>query len=95
VTGHLLAQPALTQSALAPQLLPRLAAEWAAWVARVDAFVNREGGMFGAETVRAWERALDGFADAKGPGLEPLRAVRDSWVAAVGWLVNRQAGMQQ
>ncbi|KZT05848.1 uncharacterized protein LAESUDRAFT_701194 [Laetiporus sulphureus 93-53] len=91
LTTHILQQPPLTQSALIPLILPRLLEEWNAWVDRVDQVVNREGGMFGSETVRGWERALDEYAQAKGYGLEALRQVRDHWVAKVGWLVGRQA----
>lgn len=87
---HLLSQPPLTQSSLAPLLLPRLLEEWKAWVDRVDEVVNREGGMFGQEEVRNWERGLDDFAAAKGYGLEAMKEVRDRWVLKVGWLVGRQ-----
>lgn len=90
VTSHALSQPPLTQTALFPLLLPRLVAEWTAWTDRVDQVVNREGGMFGIEAVRSWERALDEMAQAKGNGVEVLREVRDRWVSKVGWLVGRQ-----
>ena len=90
LTTHAISQPSLTQSALLPLLLPRLIVEWRAWVDRVDQVVNREGGMFGQETVRSWERGLDDFAQAKSHGLEVLREVRDLWVSKVGWLVGRQ-----
>ena len=90
LTTHAISQPPLTQSALLPLLIPRLVAEWKAWVDRVDEVVNREGGMFGQETVRTWERGLDDLAEAKGHGLEALRDVRDRWVSKVGWLVGRQ-----
>lgn len=90
LTSHIILQPPLTQSALLPQLLPRLLSEWKAWVDRVDHVVNREGGMFGHETVRSWERGLDDLAQAKGSGLEAMRDVRDQWVSRVGWLVGRQ-----
>ncbi|THH11751.1 hypothetical protein EW146_g7940 [Bondarzewia mesenterica] len=83
--------PQLTQSSLVPMLLPRLLEEWKAWVDRVDEMVNKEGGMFGGETVRGWERDLDEFARAKGHGLEALREVRDQWVSRVGWLVGRMS----
>jgi hypothetical protein len=46
--------------------------------------------MFGGETVRSWERALDELAGAKGNGLEAFRQIRDTWVSKVGWLVGRQ-----
>lgn len=88
--SHILLQPSLTQSAILPLLLPRLLVEWKSWVDRVDHVVNREGGMFGQETVRSWERGLDDLAQAKGHGLEAMREVRDQWVSRVGWLVGRQ-----
>lgn len=88
---HALAQPPLTQSSLLPQVMPRLVLEWKAWVARVDQIVNREGGMFGQETVRSWERGLDELAQSKGNGVEVMREVRDQWVSKVGWLVGRQS----
>ncbi|KAH7928551.1 hypothetical protein BV22DRAFT_1058846 [Leucogyrophana mollusca] len=90
LTTHILSQPPLTQSSLAPLLLPRLAQEWKAWLDKIDEVVNREGGMFGSETVRGWEKGLDEFADAKGPeGWNVMREVRDQWVSKVGWLVGR------
>ncbi|KAA1468700.1 hypothetical protein DENSPDRAFT_834104 [Dentipellis sp. KUC8613] len=89
LTSHILAQPPLTQASLVPMILPRLLDEWKAWIDRVDEIVNRQGGMFGGETVRGWERSLDEFAEAKGHGTEALREVRDQWVAKVGWLVGR------
>ncbi|EIM92603.1 uncharacterized protein STEHIDRAFT_46102 [Stereum hirsutum FP-91666 SS1] len=90
LTGHILSQPPLTQASLVPALLPRLLDEWKAWVDHVSEVVNKQGGMFGGETVRGWERALDEFAEAKDHGLEAFREVRDRWVAQVGWLVGRQ-----
>ncbi|KAI0068440.1 hypothetical protein BV25DRAFT_1911412 [Artomyces pyxidatus] len=89
LTSHVLAQPTLTQASLVPLILPRLLDEWKAWIDHVDDVVNKQGGMFGGETVRGWERDLDEFADAKGHGLEALREIRDRWVAKVGWLVGR------
>ncbi|KAI0053333.1 hypothetical protein FA95DRAFT_1674363 [Auriscalpium vulgare] len=89
LTSHVLAQPALTQASLAPLILPRLLDEWRAWIGHVDDVVNKQGGMFGGETVRTWERDLDGYAEAKGHGLEALRDIRDQWVGKVGWLVGR------
>ena len=57
---------------------------------RVDDVVNREGGMFGSETVRSWERVLDELAERKeSEGANVLRRVRDSWVSKVGWLIGR------
>ncbi|KAG1757656.1 hypothetical protein EDB19DRAFT_1924475 [Suillus lakei] len=90
LSNHILSQPSLTQSSLAPLLLPRLIQEWRAWVDRIDEVVNQQGGMFGVDTVRSWEKGLDEFAEAKGPeGWQDMRKVRDQWVAKVGWLVGR------
>lgn len=90
LTTHITCQPPLTQASLAPLLLPRLSKEWVAWVDRLDQMVNREGGMFGGETVRSWEKTLDEFAEARGPeGWGVMREVRDRWVGKVGWLVGR------
>ena len=95
LTSHILSQPPLTQSSLAPLLLPRLRAEWLAWVDRVDVIVNTEGGMFGGETVTGWEKELDEFADTKGgvqgAEWECMKEVRERWVGKVGWLVGRRA----
>ena len=86
----MLTQAPLTQTSLVPLLLPRLCDEWNAWVNRVDDVVNREGGMFGSETVRSWERVLDELAERKeSEGANVLRRVRDSWVSKVGWLIGR------
>ncbi|KAI6008254.1 hypothetical protein F5J12DRAFT_741617 [Pisolithus orientalis] len=90
LTTHILSQPPLTQSSLVPLLMPRLSQEWMTWIDRIDEVVNSEGGMFGGETVRAWERTLDEFADARGPdGWSVMKDIRDRWVAKVGWLVGR------
>jgi hypothetical protein len=90
ITQHMMDQPTLTQTSLAPLLLDRLGDEWNAWVNKVDMIVNRQGGMFGIETVRIWENALDTFADAKEfEGASVMKGVRDKWVLKVGWLVNR------
>lgn len=90
LTTHITNQPPLTQASLAPLLLPRLSKEWEAWVDRLDEIVNREGGMFGGETVRSWEKTLDEFAETRGPeGWGVMREVRDRWVGKVGWLVGR------
>ncbi|EPQ60593.1 hypothetical protein GLOTRDRAFT_113190 [Gloeophyllum trabeum ATCC 11539] len=89
LTTHILEQPPLAQSSLAPLLLPRLSEEWKAWVLRVDDSVNRQGGMYREETVRTWERDLDAFAQAKDHGMDVMRDVRDRWVQKVGWLVGR------
>lgn len=90
LTSHITSQPPLTQSSLVPLIMPRLSQEWVAWINRIDEVVNGEGGMFGGETVRAWERTLDGFADTRGPeGWNVMKDIRDRWVAKVGWLVGR------
>ena len=61
-----------------------------AWVDRIDQIVNREGGMFGGEMARNWEKTLGEFAEGRGPeGWAVMREVRDRWVAKVGWLVGR------
>jgi hypothetical protein len=90
LTSHVLSQPPLTLSSLGPMIMPRLAEEWKAWVDRVDAVVNTEGGMFGQEMVQSWMRALDGFSETRGHGTEVMREVRDRLVAKVGWLLGRQ-----
>ncbi len=90
LTSHILAQPPLTQASLGPMLASRLALEWKAWIDRVDETVNREGGMFGRETVQTWARGLDEFAQAKDNGMEVMKDIRDRWVSKVGWLVGRQ-----
>jgi hypothetical protein len=60
----------------------------------VDVIVNQEGGMFGGETVKGWERGLDEFADAKGgaegAGWDCMKEIRERWVGKVGWLVGRR-----
>lgn len=90
IVSGVLSQPTLTRASLVPVLLPRLRDEWIAWIGRVDEVVNRQGGMFGQDTVRTWERGLDELAETKGNGLEVMREARDLWVAKVGWLVGRQ-----
>ncbi|KAJ7487520.1 hypothetical protein B0H11DRAFT_1805110 [Mycena galericulata] len=90
LTEHLFSQPALTQSSLAPLLIPRISEEWKAWVAKVDVMVNQDGGMFAGDTVKSWEHGLDAFADARGEGADMMRSVRDLWISKVGWLVSRQ-----
>lgn len=90
LTTHILSQPPLTQASLVPALLPRLQAEWKAWVKEIDEILNVQGGMFGGETVKGWEKGLDQFAHAKGHGLEVFRDIRDTWVNKVGWLVGRR-----
>ncbi|KAG5653581.1 hypothetical protein H0H81_012088 [Sphagnurus paluster] len=95
VTNHLISQPALTQSQLLPLLVPRLTEEWKAWIMKVDEIVNRQGGMFGSETVRSWERVLDEMADGKAlEGSDVMRSVRDLWVTKVGWLIGRTVHQQ-
>jgi proteasome tether protein Cut8 len=90
VTKHLIEQPPLTLSQLSPLILGRLSEDWKMWVDKVDELVNRQGGMFGSETVRGWERGLDEMAAADALEVSnEMRAVRDSWVAKVGWLVGR------
>lgn len=89
LTRQVLSQPPLTQSALAPLLLSRLVKEWEAWVDRVDQTVNKDGGMFGGETVGGWMRGLDDSAQAGNEWGEAMRAVRDQWVTKAGWLVGR------
>ena len=84
-----MAQPTLTQTLLVPTLFPRLLEEWNVWVDRVDEVVNRQGGMFGRDTVESWERGLDEYAEIKGFD-GSLRRIRDKWVQKVGWLVGRQ-----
>ena len=90
LTSHILSQPPLAQASLAPFLVERLDKEWKAWVDHVDEHVNRQGGMFGRETVASWERGLDEFAQAKDHGMEMMKGIRDRWVSKVGWLVGRQ-----
>jgi hypothetical protein len=90
LSTHVISQPPITQSLLLPAILPRLILEWKAWIDRVDHVVNREGGMFGQEVVRSWERGLDELAQAKGNNPGAMRDVRDQWVLKVGWLVGRQ-----
>lgn len=95
VTSHLLNQPPLAVSSLAPQLLPRLLDEWKAWVAKVDTVVNQEGGMFGSETASGWVRSMDQFAECKDAQCaSAMRSVRDVWVRKVGWLVGRSVQHQ-
>jgi hypothetical protein len=89
LTNHLISQPPLAQLSLAPLLLPRLTEEWRAWIDRVDEVVNREGGMFGIEMVRSWERDLDYFASSQSEASGTMRAMRDRWIARVGWLVGK------
>jgi hypothetical protein len=94
LTNHFISQPQLAQQLLSAELMSRLVEEWLAWVAKVDAYVNKEGGMFGKEVVKGWERTLDEFAAAKvltinGEFEAGMRTIRDRWVSQVGWLVGR------
>ena len=90
VTKHLIEQPPLTLSQLSPLILGRLSEDWKMWVDKVDELVNKQGGMFGSETVRSWERGLDEMAAADAPAVSnEMRTIRDSWVSKVGWLVGR------
>lgn len=96
LTSHLMTQPPLAQQLLTTELMSRLVDEWSAWIYKVDTYVNKEGGMFGVEVVKAWARALDEFAEAKvqnkNGGMEVgLRTVRDRWVSQVGWLIGRDS----
>lgn len=90
LNGHILSQPHSSQTMLTPLLLPRLVDEWRAWLNRIDAIVNQEGGMFGSEVANTWSRELDRFADVKIEGWEVMRQLRDAWVSRVGWLVGRK-----
>jgi len=95
LTGHLTAQPPLPQSSLASALFPRLLQEWMAWVDKVDAHLNENGGMFGQDVVRNWERVLDNLATVSICGVSDdmkngLKGIRDKWVARVGWVVGRR-----
>ncbi|KAH8120277.1 hypothetical protein DFH11DRAFT_48487 [Phellopilus nigrolimitatus] len=95
LTDHLLSQPPLCQSSLAPLLLPRLIQEWIAWVNRVDLYL-KEGGMFGSGVAQGWAEALDRYAEARVQGINGdlengLKSVRDRWISAAGWLVGRRA----
>ncbi|KAI0033417.1 hypothetical protein K488DRAFT_84949 [Vararia minispora EC-137] len=85
---HVLSQPSLTRASLLPQLQPRLVDEWRAWVNHVDELVNNQVVMFGQAEAEHWERVLNGYADAKGHGLDAMREVRDRWLAKVGWLAG-------
>lgn len=77
---------------MAQHLFPRLVGEWQSWVDAIDTIVNKQGGMFGSETVRGWERVLDELADARAVEISTaMRPVRDKWVTKVGWLLNRHA----
>ncbi len=89
LTSHILSQPPLTQASIVEHLAKRLQAEWEAWVDRVDEVVNRQGGMFGIESVSTWARGLDEFAQAK-EQWQFMEGVRDRWVLKVGWLVGRR-----
>ncbi|EAU93151.2 hypothetical protein CC1G_10519 [Coprinopsis cinerea okayama7 len=90
VTNLILSQPPLTVSSMGPLLVPRLMEEWQNWVNKIDEVVNRQAGMFGIEAVRSWEKGLDDLAGAKAAEIStPMKQIRDTWVAKVGWLVGR------
>lgn len=95
ITDHLISQPPLSQSMLAPLLLPRLMQEWVAWVDRIDQYVNEEAGLFGREVAQNWIKTLEGYADTKIQGANEemergFKDVRDKWISRVGWLVGRR-----
>lgn len=92
LTSHVLAQPTLTQSQLANQLLSRLLDEWRSWVDTLDELVNCQFTMFGTAEVEGWVRALDEYAQGKDNGFEAFKQVRDRWVTKVGWLAGRSTG---
>ncbi|TRM60237.1 hypothetical protein BD626DRAFT_407898 [Schizophyllum amplum] len=94
LTQHVYAQQPLSQASLAQAFLPRLMEEWAAWVEGVDEVVNRQGGMYGSDVVRSWERGLDYFAGRDGEWSQGMRGVRNRWVVKVGWLVGRSQPME-
>ena len=92
VMNQAMSQPPLAISSMAQLLLPRLVGEWHSWVDNIDTIVNKDGRMFGSETVRGWERVLDELADARAVEISTaMRPVRDKWVTKVGWLLNRHA----
>ncbi|KAG9006732.1 hypothetical protein FRB93_008464 [Tulasnella sp. JGI-2019a] len=88
-------------------VFPRLQAEWTAWVQKIDDDVNRWGGMYRDEVVKGWERGLNELLAAEESAVqqqrEPnvvnatsgyigIKAVRNSWVQRVGWLIGRTTG---
>jgi hypothetical protein len=79
-----------------PQLGARLAAEWNAWVDRVDEHVNRNAGMFSSEVVNGWERHLHEMVqwdqNRTHGANTTMKSVRDKWIAKVGWLSGRNYG---
>lgn len=88
----MLSFPPLAISSMASLILPRLVDEWQTWVDGIDVVVNKQGGMFGSEAVRSWERVLDELADARAMEVSTvMRPIRDKWVSKVGWLLGRQA----
>ncbi|THV07700.1 hypothetical protein K435DRAFT_265890 [Dendrothele bispora CBS 962.96] len=92
VTTHVCSQPLLVQSALESDLQARLAAEWNAWVGKLDTIVNHEAGMFGSEMASSWIRQLDNYADSTTSSswvVTMFKNVRDNFVMRVGWLVQR------
>jgi len=91
VMDQVMSQPSLAISSIAPQLFPRLQVEWNMWVDGIDDWVNNQGGMYGSEAVRTWERMLDQLAESRAEEVsQMMRPIRDRWVARVGWLVGRR-----
>ncbi|KAG8856582.1 hypothetical protein FRB96_006342 [Tulasnella sp. 330] len=87
-------------------VFPRLQAEWTAWIQKIDDDVNKWGGMYRDEVVKGWERGLDelltaeesavqqqnqpGVVSASTGGYIGIKAIRNSWVQRVGWLIGRR-----
>ena len=93
LTNHLIGQPQLCQSALAPLILPRLIKEWMAWVERIDTML-KGGSMIGSNVAESWLSALDRYAECNIAGIAGeaafgLKSVRDRWITVAGWLVGR------
>jgi hypothetical protein len=92
VMSQILSLPPLAISSTAPLILPRLVDEWHTWVEGINVVVNKQGGMFGSEAVRSWERVLDELAGTRAVEVSTvMRPIRDKWVSKVGWLLGRQA----
>lgn len=91
LTSQILSQPPLAQATLVPMLLPRLTAEWMAWVNRVDVNVNQEAGMFSTGPVTTWSQGLDELCSPRSSQAlhELMHSARKRWLSSVGWLVNR------
>lgn len=91
VMSQILSLPPLAISSTAPLILPRLVDEWHTWVEGINVVVNKQGGMFGSEAVRSWERVLDELAGTRAVEVSTvMRPIRDKWVSKVGWLLGRQ-----